>query len=301
MTRDVRTGRVYDPPPPDGGRRVLVDRLWPRGMRKADAPIDEWCKEVAPSNELRRWYGHRAEEFEEFRSRYETELAEPERGAALDHLRGLAAAGPLTLLTATRAVDISQAAVLADLVAGGGGNRGRQPGGSTAERGSEHGASDNPARDAVADPGSARSVDDQGTEEQTPRTGNDTVERGPALDRLRALCLAFPGASERLSHGEPSWFVRKQFVTFADHHHDDRLGFWAAAPDGAQDRWVHQNPARFFVPPYVGGRGWVGVYLDVPQDWDDVAEIVEAAYLSVAPAKLIREWEAGARQHPADR
>ena len=97
-----------------------------------------------------------------------------------------------------------------------------------------------------------------------------------ALNRVRELCLSFPGTSERLSHGEQCWFVKKQFVTMADHHHDERVACWAAAPEGAQARWVVQHPERFFVPPYLGGRGWVGVYLDVDQDWDDVAEIIEA-------------------------
>lgn len=106
------------------------------------------------------------------------------------------------------------------------------------------------------------------------------------LDRLRALCLALPGVTERLSHGEPSWFVKKQFVTLADHHHDDRFGFWAAAPDGAQERWIALDAGRFFRPPYVGGRGWVGVYLDVELDdrhWDDIAEIVADAHAVAAP------------------
>ena len=89
------------------------------------------------------------------------------------------------------------------------------------------------------------------------------------LERLRRLCLALPEATERLSHGEPTWFVRgkKMFVTSADHHHDDRLAFWCAAPAGAQDALVAEAPERYFVPPYVGGRGWLGVYLDVPVDW----------------------------------
>jgi hypothetical protein len=104
-----------------------------------------------------------------------------------------------------------------------------------------------------------------------------------SVQRLRDLCLALPGATERISHGEPSWFVRKQFVTFADRHHDDRVAFWAAAPDGAQEHWLALDPMRFFRPPYVGGRGWSGVYLDVEQDWDDVAEIVVAAHSVVAP------------------
>lgn len=114
------------------------------------------------------------------------------------------------------------------------------------------------------------------------------LDRDASLARLRALCLDLPEATERLSHGEPSWFVGKQFVSFADRHHDDRIACWAAAPPLAQARWVDEDPTRFFVPPYVGGRGWVGVYLDVDQDWEDVAEIVQAAYVAVAPARLTR-------------
>ena len=104
-----------------------------------------------------------------------------------------------------------------------------------------------------------------------------------SLERLRALCVSLPGVSERWSHGEPSWFVKKQFVSLADRHHDDRVAFWAAAPDGAQDHWLALDPNRFFRPPYVGGRGWIGVYLDVPQEWDDIAEIVQAAHAAVLP------------------
>jgi hypothetical protein len=114
---------------------------------------------------------------------------------------------------------------------------------------------------------------------------------GPSepLDRLRVLCRALPEVTERLSHGEPAWFVRdkKTFVTFADHHHDDRLAFWCAAPEGAQDSLTAAYPDRFFRPPYVGVRGWLGVYLDVPVDWDEIAIIVEDAYRTVAPKKLV--------------
>ncbi len=117
------------------------------------------------------------------------------------------------------------------------------------------------------------------------RSGRVRYSGDECLRRLRELCLALPGVTERLSHGEPSWFVRRQFLTLADHHHDDRFGFWAAAPDGAQDRWLTLDPERFFRPPYVGGRGWIGVYLDVEQDWDDIADIVTDAHAVVAPRK----------------
>ncbi|HWD47726.1 MAG TPA: DUF488 family protein [Actinomycetota bacterium] len=112
--RAVRARRVYDDPSPEDGRRVLVDRIWPRGLAKARAAIDEWARDVAPSTELRRWYGHEPARFEEFRRRYQAELAEPQRQAALRHLRELARSSPLTLVTATRDIDHSQAAVLVE-------------------------------------------------------------------------------------------------------------------------------------------------------------------------------------------
>lgn len=129
-------------------------------------------------------------------------------------------------------------------------------------------------------------------DEPTPAPQPDSqpdLQPDSAPARLRALCLARPGVTERLSHGEPAWFAGRpgrprQFVTLADHHHDDRLAFWAAAPDGAQEHWLALAGDRFFRPPYVGGRGWIGVYLDVEQDWTDVAEIVAQAYtVATAP------------------
>jgi hypothetical protein len=117
---------------------------------------------------------------------------------------------------------------------------------------------------------------------------------GDPLEQLRRICLALPEATERVSQGEPSFFVRdrKMFVTYADHHHDDRLAFWCAAPAGFQAALVEAEPERFFVPPYVGHRGWLGVYLDVPVDWDEIATIVAGAYRTVAPARLVAELDA---------
>jgi hypothetical protein len=92
-----------------------------------------------------------------------------------------------------------------------------------------------------------------------------------------------------LSHGEPTWFIRgkKTFVMYADHHHDDRVAFWCAAGPGMQQAMVAAEPERFFVPPYVGVRGWLGVRLDVDVDWAEIAGIVEDAYRTVAPKTLI--------------
>jgi uncharacterized protein YeaO (DUF488 family) len=115
---EVRVRRAYDEPVRTDGARVLVDRIWPRGLSKERADLDEWCKPVAPSTTLRKWYGHDPERFEEFGRRYRAELEEPERAEALRHLRDLATHGTLTLLTATKHADISEAVVLADLLRG---------------------------------------------------------------------------------------------------------------------------------------------------------------------------------------
>jgi uncharacterized protein YeaO (DUF488 family) len=111
---EVRVRRVYDEPSPEDGSQVLVDRIWPRGLAKERSGIGEWAKAVAPSTQLRRRYGHDPNNFEEFRRRYQTELAQPERQASLRHLLELAQSGPLTLLTATKDLQHSQTAMLAD-------------------------------------------------------------------------------------------------------------------------------------------------------------------------------------------
>ena len=113
---EIRVRRVYDAPSPADGARVLVDRIWPRGLRKDAAHLTEWAKDAAPSTELRQWYGHDPEKFGEFRVRYTGELTGQVQRAELGKLRALAAAGPVTLLTATRDVAISQATVLAEIL-----------------------------------------------------------------------------------------------------------------------------------------------------------------------------------------
>jgi uncharacterized protein YeaO (DUF488 family) len=107
---------VYEEPEDDDGLRVLVDRLWPRGMTKARAALDEWCKDVAPSTELRKWYSHDPAKFDEFAQRYGSELEQADRAEALRHLRNLAADRGLTLLTASKDPAISEAVVLATIL-----------------------------------------------------------------------------------------------------------------------------------------------------------------------------------------
>ena len=116
MTPRVRVARVYEVPSPDDGQRILVDRLWPRGFRKGDPRVGRWFKDVAPSKELREWYNHQPERFDQFAARYRAELQGSE---ALHELRELTKRGAVTLVTATRNVDGSHAAVLAALLSGG--------------------------------------------------------------------------------------------------------------------------------------------------------------------------------------
>ena len=111
----IRVARVYDDVDPDGGQRVLVDRIWPRGVRREDPRVGIWRKDVAPSKELREWYHHEPERFDEFASRYEAELS---GSPALEELRTLTKRGAVTLVTATRQVEGSHAAVLAKLLSG---------------------------------------------------------------------------------------------------------------------------------------------------------------------------------------
>ena len=115
------------------------------------------------------------------------------------------------------------------------------------------------------------------------------------LERVRASALGLPETSERLSHGAPTFFIRdkKTFVMFHDDHHGDgRRGIWASAPAGVQSEMVEQDPDRFFVPPYVGHRGWIGLRLDIDPDWDEVAGVITAAYRNVAPKTLVRQLDA---------
>ena len=112
----VEVKRVYDEPGSRDGQRILVDRIWPRGLARDRAALDEWMKEVAPSTELRKWYGHDRDRFSEFRRRYLGERKDAEHAEALARLRRLARHRRVTLLTATRDVDIRAAAVLASLL-----------------------------------------------------------------------------------------------------------------------------------------------------------------------------------------
>lgn len=108
--------RVYDPPSGDDGQRILVDRLWPRGLSKEKAHIALWMKDIAPGDELRRWFAHDPEKFAEFRRRYEAELAASPAREKLDELRSLAQAGPVTLVFAAKDTEHNNAVVLRDLL-----------------------------------------------------------------------------------------------------------------------------------------------------------------------------------------
>ncbi|MFV8263100.1 DUF488 domain-containing protein [Mycolicibacterium peregrinum] len=119
----VRLARVYEQPESDEGQRVLVDRLWPRGMKKTDPRVGNWLPAVAPSTELRHWYDHKPERYDDFAARYTQELQSGEEATAFDELRALVGQGPVTLVTATREVELSHLTVLAKLLSSAGGRR----------------------------------------------------------------------------------------------------------------------------------------------------------------------------------
>jgi len=122
------------------------------------------------------------------------------------------------------------------------------------------------------------------------------AERERVLKRLRKICLALPETAERLSHGAPTFFVRGKrafLMVMTDHHGDGRFAIWCAAPEGVQHMLVEAEPERFFVPPYVGHRGWLGVRLDRGVDWNELTGIAEDAYAEAAPAKLVEAARGG--------
>jgi hypothetical protein len=116
------------------------------------------------------------------------------------------------------------------------------------------------------------------------------------LAKIREICLALPETSERQSHGAPTFFIREKrsfLMVLTNHHGDGRFAIWCAAPEGMQEMLVAADGERFFVPPYVGHRGWLGVRLDRGVHWDELAGIVEDAYAEVAPAKLVEAARLG--------
>ena len=132
---------------------------------------------------------------------------------------------------------------------------------------------------------------EQPPRDQLPYTDADVAA---AADRLRAICSELPEVTERVSHGAITFFVRsKRTLCYLtdDHHGDGRLALICAAPPGAQEELLETDPARFFRPPYVGHRGWIGLRLDVAPDWDEVARAVVESYRCVAPATLLRQLD----------
>jgi hypothetical protein len=120
-----------------------------------------------------------------------------------------------------------------------------------------------------------------------------TPEAERATKRIRAICMDLPLVVERLSHGEASWFIndKKNFVAMSDHHHDDRVSVTFAAGAGVQESLIQEDAARYYRPPYVGGRGWVGAYLDGREEWsapqwETLSDLIVDAWLLIAPPKV---------------
>jgi hypothetical protein len=119
------------------------------------------------------------------------------------------------------------------------------------------------------------------------------MQQAISVDRIRELCLGLPETNERASHGRPAFFVRdrKSFVMYMDNHHGSgHVALWCAAPEGMQEALVAGSPEYYFRPPYVGHRGWIGVYLDTGIDGNEVAGVIEDAYLTVAPKSLVNPF-----------
>jgi hypothetical protein len=130
----------------------------------------------------------------------------------------------------------------------------------------------------------------------------DAADRERTLELIRGICLVLPETSERLSHGAPTFFIRDKrafLMVLTDHHGDGRFAIWCAAGEGVQSMLVEADPERFFVPPYVGHRGWLGMRLDRGLDPDELAGIAEDAYAEVAPPGLVDAAARGAEQGDA--
>jgi predicted DNA-binding protein (MmcQ/YjbR family) len=116
-----------------------------------------------------------------------------------------------------------------------------------------------------------------------------TAEEEAFVERLRSLCMSYPEANEKRSHGEPTWFAGKGkvFAMLDNHHHGaERLAVWLPQPFGVQEALTQAEPERYFTPPYVGVKGWLGVVLDADSDWDEIKRLLREAYLLIATAKL---------------
>ena len=116
-----------------------------------------------------------------------------------------------------------------------------------------------------------------------------------ALERLRSIVSALPETSERISHGSPTfWGGKKTFASFhVDHHGDGRVAIWCKLPSGGQEAMVGSDPARYFVPPYVGPSGWAGIDMEGDVDWAAVAGLLEEGYRTVAPKRAIKKLDEG--------
>jgi hypothetical protein len=151
-----------------------------------------------------------------------------------------------------------------------------------------------------ADPGGRVSpkADPSPNADSASKASSKSDPKADALARLREVCLGLPETNERPSHGEPAFFVRdkKLFVMLDDDHHGSgHLAIWCAAPPGAQEALVATDPERYFRPPYVGPRGWLGVRLDADPSWDEIGEIIHDAYRQVAPKTLAALLDAPGR------
>jgi uncharacterized protein YeaO (DUF488 family) len=253
----LRVKRAYEPPAASDGRRILVDRLWPRGLTKAQARIDHWAREISPSDALRKWYRHDAENFAEFERRYFAELDANEAGvAALRDLLGVDA----TLVFSSRELERNNAvALLAYLKA-----RGARPA---------------PKRARAA--GAA-----------TPSAGAKAKgARGTSWEQVKALALSFPGVAEGTSYGAHAFLLDGKF--FSRFNHKEQ-GLVVHAEEALRDALLAGRPETFFTTDHY--RNYPAVLARLPKlTLSDLAALFEAHFRATAKKKRLAEWDARRR------
>jgi uncharacterized protein YeaO (DUF488 family) len=253
----LRTKRAYEPPAASDGRRILIDRLWPRGLTQARARIDHWARAIAPSDALRKWYAHDTAKWEEFRRRYFAELdANPEGVASLREHLGVDA----TLVFGSREEKINNATALLEYLS-------RRPARGRAVRGAAGGAAH-------------------------PRaSARRPAKRGVRWEEVKALALSFPGVTEGTSYGAHAFLLDGKFFS---RFNAKEQGLVIHAEEPLRDALLAGKPDVYFTTDHY--RGYPAVLARLPKlERSELAALFEAHFRAKAKKRRVAEWEAGRR------